>query len=147
MTRRVITIARSASLRNAWDLMERFRIRHLPVIEGGKISGILSDRDLYRAFPSITLIEDIGLLQKALDGIRVEKMMSRKLVVVEPHATLAHVAGVMNRRKLGCLPVVEKRVVLGIITSTDVLRWVQEGALATGLDGRGDAEAPLLPAN
>ena len=117
MTRSPHTVAIDRTLAEAHSLMRQFRIRHLPVLEGGKLVGIVSERDLHL----VETLRDVNPAQ-----VTVEEAMSQEVFVTEPGASLARVARVMASRKLGSAVVVHHGEVLGIFSTVDALRALSE---------------------
>ena len=117
MTRSPHTVAIDRTLKEAHSLMRQFRIRHLPVLEGGKLVGIVSERDLH-------LLETLRDVNPA--EVSVEEAMSQEVFVTEPGSSLARVARVMASRKLGSAVVVHHGQVLGIFSTVDALRALSE---------------------
>ncbi|MFQ5881808.1 MAG: CBS domain-containing protein [Candidatus Methylomirabilales bacterium] len=120
MTRSPVTIPAEAPIRKAAELLRQHRIRHLPVLSGGRLCGVLSDRDLKSATPppgtgspSIDLIQAYERPASAI--------MTSEAVTVAPGDSIADAARLMRRRKIGCLPVVYNDHLIGILTETDVL--------------------------
>ena len=112
--------------------MKEFRFRHLPVVEGDKLIGLVSERDLLRASVS-TLDGDHALLDDNLKRyFFVIEVMTTELVTVRPDATLLEAARLLYDRKLGCLPVTkEDGTLVGILTQSDFV-----GLAAQLLEGR-----------
>ncbi|HEX6087058.1 MAG TPA: CBS domain-containing protein [Thermoanaerobaculia bacterium] len=108
MTPRVISVKPSDTLATARRALQTNRIHHLLVIDGERVVGVLSYRDLVR--------------QK--DDATVSAVMSRDVRGVNPWDTLKSAASMMIGRPHGCLPVIESGRVTGIITTTDLLRAV-----------------------
>jgi acetoin utilization protein AcuB len=112
---------------DATTLMFRRRIRHLPVVDAaGQLEGILTDRDLRHYLLSPAAARDLGRLSVAtlLKQARIRDVMSWPVFVTSPDTDLAEVVKVMRDRRVGALPVVEGRRVVGIITETDLLRRI-----------------------
>jgi acetoin utilization protein AcuB len=114
MTPVVHTIRSNAPLSDAHAVMREHHIRHLPVLEGGALVGMVSERDMH-------LVESLGV-GKA-NEITVEEAMSQDVLVVEPTADLSEVARLMAERKAGSAVVVHDQKVKGIFTTQDAL-WV-----------------------
>jgi len=113
MTKSPHTVGRSLTLAAAHDLMRSFHIRHLPVLEEGRLVGIVSQSDLH-------LIET--LRDVAPELVLVEEAMTDEPFVAAPDAPLAHVVREMAERKHGSVVVVEGHAVVGVFTTTDALR-------------------------
>ena len=113
MTPSPLTIGDDQSLAHAHEMMRDHRIRHLPVLHGGKLVGVVSLGDLH-------LIETLG--ESDLDKIAVEDAMTPDPYVVQPDAELREVAGTMAAHKYGTAIVARGSKVVGIFTTTDALR-------------------------
>jgi CBS domain-containing protein len=110
----------------AEDIMTMGRIRHLPILNEGELVGIISQRDMFRS-AAVTALGFAADTQKALvKTIRIKEIMTEKVVAISPDATVKEAAGIMIDKKIGCLPVVEGMKLIGIITETDILRYVVE---------------------
>jgi acetoin utilization protein AcuB len=94
------------------------RIRHLPVLEGRRLVGVISDRDLRAATPALG---DLARAE-ALDRIRVADEMARDVATAGPEDPIEDAAMAMYERKIGCLPVVDGEDLVGILTTSDVMR-------------------------
>jgi acetoin utilization protein AcuB len=113
MTRSPHTIGRDQTLKQAHDLMNKYRIRHLPVLEGGELVGLVSQRDLY--------------FVESLDGeaparITVEEAMSQDVFEVPLTATLEQVTQSMVRKKHGCAVVLQDERVVGVFSTIDAMK-------------------------
>ncbi len=113
MTRQPFTVGREQTLETAHEIMRKKKVRHLPVLEGGKLVGVLSERDLY-------FLESIAGVDSRKD--RVEDAMTPEVYGVTPDAALADVASHMARRRYGCAVVMEGERPIGIFTAVDALR-------------------------
>lgn len=113
MTRSPHTIGRDQTLKQAHDLMNKYRIRHLPVLEGGALVGLVSQRDLY--------------FVESLDGeaparITVEEAMSQDVFEVSSTAALEDVTQSMVRKKHGCAVVMQDTRVVGVFSTIDAMK-------------------------
>jgi acetoin utilization protein AcuB len=114
------------SIVRAREEMERLRVNQLPVVVNGDLTGIITDRDLRDAFPSVF---DSALFRRRPAKIAttdphtvtVEMVMTRDVTTVAPNASMADAAGLMRKQRIGALPVVEGSRVVGIITRSDCL--------------------------
>ncbi|MCA1719089.1 MAG: CBS domain-containing protein [Actinobacteria bacterium] len=118
MTQEVVTAAPQTTAAEALALCRGNRIRHLPVLQGGRLVGVISDRDLRAATPAL----GDPARAEALDRIRVADEMARDVVTARPEDPIEDAAMTMYERKIGCLPVVDGEDLVGIVTSSDVLR-------------------------
>lgn len=118
MTRDPITLGPEASVAEALELLREREIRHVPIVDGGELVGIVSDRDLTEASP----VPDDPNYKEAVERIRVEDVMSRDVITAHPQDPTGYAAKEMYERKLDALPVVDEQELLGIVTSTDVMQ-------------------------
>ena len=117
MTREVVTLSPQDTAKTALALCRERRLRHLPVLEEGRLVGIVSDRDLRAAVPPLG---DSGRAA-ALAEIRAGEVMAREVVTVARDDPIEQAANTMRERRIGCLPVVEGGELVGIITASDVM--------------------------
>jgi CBS domain-containing protein len=123
MTSPALTIGPETTVPAAIALMRQHKIRHLPVIENGRLVGMISRGDLREASITASINADQYELHFMLNKLTVAKLMSRKVFTVTPDAFLVHAAELMTENKIAGLPVVdEKGAVLGIVTESDLLR-------------------------
>ena len=118
MTREVVMVGPETTAAAALALCREKGIRHLPVLEGGWLVGMISDRDLRSATPALG---DPDRAQ-ALERIRVADEMVKEVATVRPEDPIEEAAIEMYERKIGCLPVVDDGNLVGIVTSSDVMR-------------------------
>ena len=124
MSRGLITVDKNASLRRARRILDQHRIRHLLVMDGKRLVGIVTDRDLRRAAPSSKSPLTIREREEFMDELKVVEVMSRKLITASPDTTVREAARVMVSEKIGCLPVVNGNQLVGIVTETDLLEML-----------------------
>jgi acetoin utilization protein AcuB len=126
MTPEPVTISENESMGEALMLMRRHGIRHLPVVNGNILVGIVTDRDLRRASPSLLsgIAED--QYQEVLDGTSVARIMTREPFTVRLDTDLGEAVGLLVEKKLGSLPVVNGAELVGIFTEVDALRVLLE---------------------
>ncbi len=117
MTREVVTVSPETRADEALALCRERRIRHLPVLEDGRLVGVVSDRDLRSATPAL----GDPARAAALRRLRVGEIMSREVVTARPDEPVEVAANRMREKGIGCLPVVEDGRLVGIITTSDVM--------------------------
>ncbi|MBI3078062.1 MAG: CBS domain-containing protein [Deltaproteobacteria bacterium] len=122
MTRELITVGPEETLPQASQLMRKNSVRRLPVVEAGRVVGIVSDRDIREASPSDATSLSIWELNYLIDKIKVQEIMTRKVVTVGPNTPVEEAARLMRDHKIGGLPVVEDGRPVGIITENDIFR-------------------------
>lgn len=126
MHRDLITVTKGDSIKTAIDLIREKKIRHLPVVDGKKLVGIVTDRDVRAFYPgSIKFLSDKSLNVEALldrlEKTKVEEVMAREVITVTPHNTFEYASSLLHQKKIGALPVVEGGDLVGIITEADML--------------------------
>jgi acetoin utilization protein AcuB len=132
MSRDVICISPTISIEDAFGIMSEIGIRHLPVVEGERLVGLLSDRDL---LPLAELDAEGALTVK--DEHEVAHLMTRDLIVCSPQTTVAEAAELMLTEKIDSVPVVSGDEFVGLITSSDLLELL--------IDSSGEQRARALP--
>jgi len=126
MTSEVTTLDRNDSLQLAKDIMTLGRVRHFPVVEDGKVVGVVSQRDLYKASLGSVMKYGEKAQRSFLEGIAIKEVMSDPPITIAPHATVQEAARLMMEKKIGCLPVLEGPKLVGLVTETDMLKLVAE---------------------
>jgi len=106
MSRRVVTVEPQQSVAQARALMDKHRVRQLPVMRKARLAGIVTDRDLRSA---------------GAKAERVADLMTTKPIVIGPNASVDEAARLLRARKIGALPVVEGGKLIGILSASDVL--------------------------
>jgi acetoin utilization protein AcuB len=117
MTREVVTLSPQTTAAEALALCREKGIRHLPVMDEGRLIGIVSDRDLRSATPALGDPARAEALQK----IRVLGVMVRDVLMAHPEDPIEQAANTMREKRIGCLPVLEAGELVGILTSSDVM--------------------------
>ena len=126
MTTDVVSLEGSQRLDHLEDSMQALRFRHMPVVDGRKLIGLVSERDLLRVRASSLLPHKRKQDHFIAEHFCVADVMTRDVVTVTPDAALADVAALMRKRRLGCVPVVEPDGTLaGIITEADFVQLAQ----------------------
>lgn len=143
MTRYPVTVEKGESVGAAIQLMKERKIRRLPVMDGDRLVGIVTDRDLKEAQPSKATSLDIWELHFLLDKLKVADVMSTDLATIAPDDTIEKAAMVMLDRKIGGLPVVSASGSLeGMLTQGDVFRALVE---VTGVKFKKTRVSLLVP--
>ena len=121
MVKEVATLDVNDELSLANDIMRLGRIRHLPVVEGTRLAGIISERDLFRS----SLAQALGYGGQAsrdlMKTLRIKDIMVKEVTTISPEAGVCDAVRTMMDKKIGCLPVVENDRLVGLITETDIL--------------------------
>ncbi len=123
MQTRLVTLDPDVEIEFALDRCLNEKIHHLPVVENGKLIGMLSDRDirvgLARSSISDSKAQSEGRM--AIPNIRVFSVMSQFVIPIDPECKLFDAAGIMVRNKFSALPVVKDDKLVGMLTQTDIL--------------------------
>jgi CBS domain-containing protein len=124
MSRGVKTLGLNDTLDVARDIMSLGRIRHLPVLDDGKVVGVVTQRDLFSAGLAAALGYGSRTQATLLKTVRVKEVMSKPAVTVLPETSVKEAAQRMIEKKIGCVPVVEGEALVGLVTETDMLRLI-----------------------
>ena len=123
MTKNPVTIRPDAGMDEAEKLMDEGHFRRLPVVEDGKLVGFFTNRDLLRASPSSATTSDRHEVRTLLAKIKVADVMQKNVISVTDTMTIEEAALILERKKIGGLPVLsEGGDLVGIISSTDIFR-------------------------
>jgi len=123
MTKNPITITDDTSMMKAIHLMKQHRFRRLPVMHGGQLVGVVTDRDLKEASPSKATTLDVHELYYLLAELQVKDIMTRNPITVREDDTVEHAAQLMLEHTISGLPVLDAQGRLtGILTQSDVFR-------------------------
>jgi CBS domain-containing protein len=122
MTRELFTIGPDDALESLEAHMESFQFRHLPVVDGNKLVGLISHSDLLETSSS-ALSKSAPEENAVLHRLPASRVMRRELVTVRPTEPLTNVAALVWQSRVGCVPVTEDDgTLLGIITEGDFVR-------------------------
>jgi len=125
MSSPAITVPPDTPLPAAIALMREHGIRHLPVVEHGRLVGIISRGDLREASISEAINADVYELNFMLNRLTVSRLMSPKVLTVTPDALVVYAAELMTENKIAGLPVVDASgAVVGIVTESDLLKML-----------------------
>jgi CBS domain-containing protein len=120
-----VTLKPEDTLDLANDIISLGRIRHIPVVEDGTLVGLLSERDLMGA--AATKIFQLKQKRKSalLKTVLIKDVMKKRVISVKPDTPIKDAAHLMAAKKIGCVPVVESGTLVGLLTTTDILRYVE----------------------
>lgn len=128
MTTELVTVNETTSIGEAYRLLSELAIRHLPVVSGGEIAGMLSDRDFRSlGLDAVTDMERMDDLTARMSG-PVSNLMSAGLLTVSRSAEVKEIIDLMVDEKVGAVPVVESgsNDLVGLVSYVDVLRALRE---------------------
>jgi acetoin utilization protein AcuB len=127
MSRHPLTVKPDAKVDTALKRMREEKVRRFPVVDdGGKLVGIVSDKDLLYAAPSPATSLSIYEMHYLYSRITVEQVMTRKVITVDENAPIEEAARIMVDNKVGGLPVMRDAKLVGIITETDIFKTFME---------------------
>jgi acetoin utilization protein AcuB len=132
MTTPAASIEADSRLLDAALAMRRSGFRHLPIVRGEKLVGIITDRDINRYAPSLLGNISQEEYNAIFENTPLERVMTKEPLFATPEMPIGKVVAILHNRKLGCLPVVEGERLVGIVTTTDLLRVLHR--LVTGSD-------------
>ena len=123
MTSEVVTLEENDNLTFLDESMHALRFRHLPVVDGKRLIGLVTQRDVMRVSASSLLPASRQQTALLTRKFLVRDVMARNVQTVRPDTPLAEVAKLLWQKKVGCLPVVEgENTLVGIITEADFVR-------------------------
>ena len=125
MTQDVIKLNLEDNLTKAETLFKKHHIRHIPVVNGNKIIGMLSYTDLLR----ISFVDAVDDDEDDVDAtvynmFTVEQVMAKNLVTISPETTIKEAAEILATREFHALPVCTGNLLVGIVTTTDLIRYL-----------------------
>ncbi len=120
MTANPFTISPDHTIPDAYEIMTKHGIKRLPVLQDGKLVGVVSREDIAHASPSKATSFTVGELTYLLAKTKISKVMKRNPVAISPNALLEEAALLMRDNGVGFLPVVEDGKLVGVITESDI---------------------------
>jgi len=134
MTKNVVTVPSSTPVNDAKKIMKEHGFRRLPVVDDGKLVGIVTEGSLERVSPKTTA-PLLWQITYVISHTTVKDVMRKKVVTIKPNATVEQGVALAQRRKVGALVVVEEGKVVGITTTNDFFYKIVNSTL--GLDESG----------
>ena len=135
------TVTPDQTISEVLDLMHEFKIHRIPVVDKGKLVGLVTQGVVQENTPSHLTTLSIHEMNYLLSKTRVKDIMIKKVITIGPEALVEAAADTMEKKDIGCLPVVnESNELLGILTTSDILKafvemfgYYQEGTRVTVL--------------
>lgn len=125
MTTNLIKINLTDDLSKAEMLFKKHTVRHIPVVSGLKIIGMLSYTDLLRISFVDAVDDDSDVVDVTVYNMfTIEQVMAKKLVTVAPETSIKEVAEILSTREFHALPVCEGDLLVGIVTTTDLIKYL-----------------------
>jgi len=116
------TVGPKDSLQKVMSLLRRRDIRSVPVVENGRLIGIVTDRDVRQVAPAYPLFRDEDEIHRYTENLTVTAAMTADPMTIAPDAPLVEAAKVLETYRISSMPVVDDRRLVGMLTVTDVLR-------------------------
>ncbi|MFD2891757.1 CBS domain-containing protein [Flavobacterium chuncheonense] len=125
MTKNVIKLNLTDDLTKAEYLFKKHHIRHIPVVNGNKIIGMLSYTDLLRISFVDAVDDDAEVVDATVYNMfTVEQVMAKNLVTIDTNTTIKQAAEILASNEFHALPVVEGQLLVGIVTTTDLIKYL-----------------------
>ncbi|MBW2648691.1 MAG: CBS domain-containing protein [Deltaproteobacteria bacterium] len=121
MTRDLVTVTGDTSILKVKNLLKEHSIDQLPVVDGKKLVGIITDRDIRVNLPSPASTVSVHELNYLLSEMKTESAMTRKVFTTTPGTTIEEAARLINDKHVNSLPVVAGDELVGLITTCDLL--------------------------
>ena len=128
MSRGVLAVEINDTISVARQLIAKHRINQLPVLENQRLVGIVTDRDIRDAYPTSLMIGHTKEIDEFAESYSVEEVMTHDVFTVEPETPLASAVALLRHHRIGSLPVLKGGQLIGIITRSDILDFVLDGA-------------------
>ena len=135
MTMNVVTIPSNTSISDAKRIMEAHRIRRLPIVDRGKLVGIVTEHRLEAYTPSKATTLSVWEIGYLLGNTPVKEIMEKNVVTATPDMTVEEVLALAQEKKAGALPVLEDGRLVGIVTTNDFFYKIANPVLGIGMPG------------
>lgn len=122
MTTTLTCLQETDSLLDATMIFVRSTFRHLPVLRGKQLVGVVTERDVKQFVPTLLTKITPQLYNEALENTPISRVMAHNPLTVKPSQSMFEAAATLFNKRIGCLPVVENGELKGIVTTTDMLR-------------------------
>ncbi|ERM82064.1 hypothetical protein P872_08785 [Rhodonellum psychrophilum GCM71 = DSM 17998] len=124
MTTNVYTVQENETLQDVVNIFRKHKIRHIPVLSGNKISGMISRTDINRLTFGALFDNQEGSEEAILQILSIPQVMTSKLKSVHADDPIKEVAEIFAKEEFHALPVVEGEILRGIVTTTDVIKYL-----------------------
>jgi acetoin utilization protein AcuB len=122
MTTEVVTLQETDTLLDASMIFVRSTLHHVPILRGKQLVGVVTDRDVKRFTPSVLSGITANEYNQLMETTPLSTVMTRNPLSTKPDEPVMAAARTFSTQKIGCLPVVENGEVVGILTTTDMLK-------------------------
>jgi acetoin utilization protein AcuB len=145
MTEGVLAVETFDSIGIARELMAKHRVNQLPVLDNDVVVGIVTDRDLRDAYPTSMAIAQTKKIDEFAARYTVEEVMSHNVFTVTPETPLATAVTLLRRHRIGSLPVIKSKTLVGIITRSDILDFILSGGVLKPVGERPKSAKQVKP--
>ena len=126
MQKNITTITKDERMTTAKKVLKEKNIRHLPVVDGKKLIGLVTNMDIRKSEASPATSLEIRELHYLLDKITVGEIMTRNVITIAPDISIEEATTLLHDNKIGCLPVIEDGSLVGLLTEGDVMEILIE---------------------
>lgn len=123
MTSNVVSVNITQSLREVDEMLHNEHIRHVPVVSGKRIIGMLSKTDLQK-ISFVNTIDGDGLTMAMYENLSLEQVMTTNVKTVDKNDTILDVAVILSKNEFHALPVTDDGELVGIVTTTDLIKFL-----------------------
>ena len=124
MSTKIITLKKEDDLETAEQLFKKHNIRHIPVVEGKSIIGMLSYTDLLR-ISYVDAVDDDGKIESLVYNMfTIEQVMAKNVISIASTTSIKEVAEILTKKEFHAVPVVDDDVLVGIVTTTDLIKFL-----------------------
>lgn len=123
MSKNIIALTREDNLERAEKLFKRHKIRHVPVVQGETVIGMLSYSDLLRISFSEVADDENNIDSVVFDMFTIEQVMTKNVISIASNTSIKEAAEILAKQEFHALPVVDQGILIGIITTTDLLNY------------------------
>ena len=124
MTKNVVKLNITDDVTKVESLFKKNKIRHIPVVSGNKIIGMLSYTDLLR-ISFVDAVDDDEVIDATVYNMfTVEQVMAKNLITISPETTIKEAAEILSNKEFHALPICEGDLLIGIVTTTDLIKYL-----------------------
>ena len=123
MSKNIIALTREDNLERAEKLFKRHKIRHIPVVQDETVIGMLSYSDLLRISFSEVSDDENNIDSVVFDMFTIEQVMTKSVISIASNTSIKDAAEILAKQEFHALPVVDQGILIGIITTTDLLNY------------------------
>ena len=124
MTKNVVKLNLQDDLTKAESLFKKHKIRHIPVVNGNRVIGMLSYTDLLRISFVNSVDEDELIDATVYNMFTIDQVMAKNLITITPETTIRETAEILSKNEFHALPVVVDELLVGIVTTTDLIKYL-----------------------